>query len=312
VADVVPGEQYLPSWEVFRLSVIFSKALSYAPMNRSRLSCLLGLFTIAREIRRAGSALLFYLMNDGAPASMIQRHRFFFERLCKAQIVGIDDALRPYMNADGNGRLAPRTPENQRLFDIVQSHVDRPLTFRTEGLLQIDESARRSVENYFSNVPRRDFVAFGPWSKMPCKRWPLERYAKVGKFLVKEKGMFSVILGSANERAIGATLLKEWDGLGLNLCGITISESAEALRRCVLYVGNDTGTMHLAAVAGVKCVGIFSSRDAPGRWDPMGDGHVILRHWVPCEGCMLEICKHETTRCLHGISVDQVIQSALS
>jgi asparagine synthase (glutamine-hydrolysing) len=311
VGDVVPGEQYLPSWEVFRLSGVFSDAMSYTPMNRSRLSCLSGLFAIAKEMRRFEKSPLFYLVNDGAPAPMIKRHRFFFERLCEAQVVGIDDALRPYKDADGNGRLVPRTAEHQRLFDIVQSHVDRPLTFRTEGLLHIDESARIPVEHYFRDTPLRDFVAFGPWSKMPCKRWPLERYAEVGKFLVKAKGMFPVILGSANERAIGETLLKEWDGLGLNLCGITISESAEALRRCVLYVGNDTGTMHLAAAAGVKCVGIFSSRDAPGRWNPIGEGHVILRHRVPCEGCMLETCRFKVIHCLDGLSVEQITEGAL-
>jgi ADP-heptose:LPS heptosyltransferase len=63
---------------------------------------------------------------------------------------------------------------------------------------------------------------------------------------------------------------------------------------------------------GIPCIGVFSSRDAPGRWDPIGRDHVILRHWVPCEGCMLEVCKHAETLCLKGITVDEVIEGVIS
>ncbi|MBI5249956.1 MAG: glycosyltransferase family 9 protein [Desulfomonile tiedjei] len=310
VGDIVPGEQYLPSWEVFRLSGVFSKALYYTPMNRSKFACLTELFSISREMRRLGGAPLFYLVNDGASSSMVRRHRFFFEAICGTEVVGAKQAPDPSVISDESGHLIPKKPQHIRLFEIVQGHVNHPLTFRTEGLIRVADSAVRSVEKYFSNLSQTEFVAFGPWSKMPCKRWPLERYAQVGKFLIREKGMFPVILGSANERPIGETLLKEWGGYGLNLCGISLSESSEALRRCTLYVGNDTGTMHLAATVGVKCVAIFSSRDAPGRWNPIGPGHAILRHWVPCEGCMLETCRYDTVRCLDGIPVERVIERA--
>ncbi|KKL89235.1 hypothetical protein LCGC14_1916730 [marine sediment metagenome] len=35
----------------------------------------------------------------------------------------------------------------------------------------------------------------------------------------------------------------------------------------------------------------LSSRDSPGRWDPYGSGHIVLRSKVPCKGCLLENCK---------------------
>lgn len=310
VGDMVPGEQYLPSWEVFKLSGVFSESLYYTPMNRSKLACVAELLSISRSMRRLGGGPLFYLVNDGASVSMVRRHRFFFETICGARIIGMEQALQPYMARDGDGRLITQEPRHRKLFEIVQGHVNRPLPFRSEDLIFTDEQAEKSVEKYFSNLPQSDYVAFGPWSKMPCKRWPLERFEQVGRFLIREKGVFPVILGGANERQIGEVLLKTWEGLGLNLCGITLSESAQALRRCVMYVGNDTGAMHLAATVGVPCVAIFSCRDAPGRWHPMGDHHAVLRHWVPCEGCMLETCRYKVVRCLDGISVEQAIDSA--
>ena len=148
-------------------------------------------------------------------------------------------------------------------------------------------------------------VAFGPGSKMPCKKWPVERFAEVGRFLT-DKGMFPVIFGGPQDRKLADSLLKNWNGMGLNLCGVSIAESAEGLRRCAFYVGNDTGTMHLAATVGLKCVAIFSARDAPGRWHPIGTGHIILRGQVPCEGCMLTRCNKEVTECLDMIRVEHV------
>jgi ADP-heptose:LPS heptosyltransferase len=79
------------------------------------------------------------------------------------------------------------------------------------------------------------------------------------------------------------------------------------LERCALYVGNDTGTMHLAASVGTPCVAIFSARDNPGKWEPTGPGHIVLRHEVPCAGCMLETCVDNDLECLKAISVDEVL-----
>jgi ADP-heptose:LPS heptosyltransferase len=312
ISDRVPGNQYLLSWEVFRLSGVFSRALYYTAMNRSFFSSLLELSGTACKIRRSGSGPLFYLINDGAKSAMVGRHTFFFETICGTHMVGASNALNPYFMKGDDGRLLPQQPQYRRLFDVVQSNIDRTLNFKTDSLIQPDESAENFAEHLMQSRFDRDFVAFGAWSKMPCKRWPLDRFAEVGRFCMTERNMIPLVLGGANEQSVGAELIKEWDGEGINLCGISLSESAEVLRRCKLYIGNDTGTMHLAATMGIPCIGVFSSRDAPGRWDPIGRDHVILRHWVPCEGCMLEVCKHAETLCLKGITVDEVIEGVIS
>ena len=84
-------------------------------------------------------------------------------------------------------------------------------------------------------------------------------------------------------------------------------ESAELLRRATLYVGNDTGAMHLAAAVGTSCVAIFAARE-PGRsWHPYGSAHVVLRRdEVPCANCYLTECTVEGLRCLTAIDVNAV------
>jgi ADP-heptose:LPS heptosyltransferase len=73
-----------------------------------------------------------------------------------------------------------------------------------------------------------------------------------------------------------------------------------------LYLGNDTGTMHLAVAAGLRCVAVFSARDWPGKWDPYGSGHHVLRVDVSCAGCKLVTCDRQM-ECLTGIEPSKAI-----
>ena len=76
------------------------------------------------------------------------------------------------------------------------------------------------------------------------------------------------------------------------------------------YLGNDTGVMHMAVAAGIRCLAIFSATNAPGLWEPYGSGHVVLRKYVECEGCLLRYCHLHNTECLRMIETNQVVNAA--
>ncbi len=155
----------------------------------------------------------------------------------------------------------------------------------------------------------RPRVAFGLGSKMPAKRWPLERYLAVAKHLVDKWNIVPVAFGGAEDAPAAEQLIAAC-GRGVSACGkLGIRGATRALRDCGLYVGNDTGTMHLAAAAGVRCVAILSARNAPGKWYPYGSGHRVHRVAVSCEGCGLEVCTVEGMRCLKAIETAEVIVS---
>jgi ADP-heptose:LPS heptosyltransferase len=59
------------------------------------------------------------------------------------------------------------------------------------------------------------------------------------------------------------------------------------ISHCAVFVGNDSGPKHLAAVRGVKVVSIHGGRIAWGEWGQEGDGLIVTRH-VPCYGCGIE------------------------
>jgi len=118
-----------------------------------------------------------------------------------------------------------------------------------------------------------------------------------------------VVFGGKEDRVIGEWLLEKW-GRGYNAAGaLTLRASAAALKRCALFLGNDTGTMHLAAAVGVPCVGIFSSREPPGLWFPQGDRHRVFRSEIECENCGLIECIERANECLKKIKVDEVFEA---
>ena len=118
------------------------------------------------------------------------------------------------------------------------------------------------------------------------------------------------ILGGGEDGEIGNQLCNEWGERSRNMAGrLSVYGSAAFLQRCVAYLGNDTGTMHLAAMVGVPCVALFSARDFPGKWEPYGDRRIIIRKDIECARCMLEVCLEKRNECLKRIDVEEVFSA---
>jgi ADP-heptose:LPS heptosyltransferase len=142
---------------------------------------------------------------------------------------------------------------------------------------------------------------------MPAKRWPLRRFERLITDLIAEFDVWPVVFGGEEDRVIGEWLLQRW-GRGYNAAGgLGIRSSLAAMKRCRLFVGNDTGTMHMAAAVGLPCVAIFSSRERPGLWYPHGTGHKIFRTTIDCEGCGLVECLERANECINKVSTDEVL-----
>jgi ADP-heptose:LPS heptosyltransferase len=77
------------------------------------------------------------------------------------------------------------------------------------------------------------------------------------------------------------------------------------MKLATLFVGNDSGPMHMAASVGVPCVVAFSARDYPVKWYPSGSKNVIFRKDVACSPCINEVCTNNNL-CLDLISIDEL------
>jgi len=129
--------------------------------------------------------------------------------------------------------------------------------------------------------------------------------------LIKKNAVWPVVFGGSEDVGLGNRLLSAW-GCGYNAAGkLSLRGSAAALKHCALLLTNDTGTMHLGAAVDVPCVAVFSSRAAPGIWEPLGGGHRVLRSDIECEGCGLVECVERKMECLQRITTEEVLEQCV-
>jgi ADP-heptose:LPS heptosyltransferase len=122
------------------------------------------------------------------------------------------------------------------------------------------------------------FLAASVGTKTPLNDWGETNWRRLlDETSRAHPGLGLVLLGSADEAARSESLLGAWRGPSANLCGQTSPRvSAGILARAALFLGHDSGPMHLAAAAGTRCVVIYSARCPPGQWFPLGPGHANL------------------------------------
>lgn len=114
----------------------------------------------------------------------------------------------------------------------------------------------------------------GSSAHRPVKRWPVAHYRALAVAL-EHRGLAPVVVGT--ERDLGAAIA---EGTGaIDLSGkTTLGDLADLGRIAKFAVGNDTGPMHLVAVAGCASLVLFSRDSDPARCAPRGrDVHVLRR-----------------------------------
>ncbi|MEY4687606.1 MAG: hypothetical protein RIR76_1629 [Verrucomicrobiota bacterium] len=140
------------------------------------------------------------------------------------------------------------------------------------------------------------------FANVRLKTWPAERFAAVIADLRHRHGLPTLLVGSAAERGHlekipGAAAI--WTGGPGELTLL-----AGLLARAAVYVGNDTGAMHLAAATGVPVVGIFGGGTWP-RFVPAARGGAAVVHPLPCFECGWD-CAFGSAHCLDRIAVEDV------
>ena len=265
-----------------------------------------------RVIRRGKFDAVVYLLSSERRHLAVMRDKFFFVLSGIRRLDGFFafSAAEVYPR-DENGRLVQVASEAQFRLRRVDGRPATAEELERAAQITIPNAASARVANFLHSAPgagREDegLIALAPGAKQPSCRWPLDRFREIGARILSRGLGQVVIVGSAAERPMAAELLAAWGG-GMDATGeLSAVESGALLARCRLLVGNDTGTTHLAAAVGTPVVAVFSARDHPGRWHPIGRRHEIIRESPPCEGCHALVCPVEGHPCIAEIMVDEV------
>ncbi|MHA1569001.1 MAG: glycosyltransferase family 9 protein [Alphaproteobacteria bacterium] len=177
-----------------------------------------------------------------------------------------------------------RESEASRLGRCLASLGDVALDDPASWDLKFSSRERADADAALSGWPGMGgFIAYSIGTKWPKNDWGDDNWrdalAAIGR---THPGLGLIALGAEQEAARSEGLCAAWPGPTRTLCGATSPRvSALIAGKARLFVGHDSGPMHLAAAMGTRMVIIFGSRAARGIWHPHGRGHHVF---YPAQG----------------------------
>ncbi len=203
------------------------------------------------------------------------------------------------------GRGRDKYPDIRRKFlkTIARLNIEWDRVPARAVLGSTDSEKLSAVEKFFSEVKRMDrLIAVHPGSRWPLKNWGDERYNKLVRELLS-RGYEVLVLGERQDSFpktcifAGETSLRELISL--------IALSA-------VFVGNDSGPLHIAEGVGTPSVGILGPTHPSLGYAPAHAGSRILGVELDCRPCTLfgsGKCRKESQLCMEGVTPQQVAEA---
>lgn len=200
--------------------------------------------------------------------------------------------------------ITQRSHVVEQYAEIAQSVIGeaRPIP---NAIFPCDPVAEQFVEKRLRELDLHDFVILNPGAGWGAKQWPAERYGAVALALAR-KGIPSFINFGPGEERLARIAEAASDGTARAL-SFSIGELVALTRRARLFIGGDTGPMHMAAALQVPVVALFGPTH-PARNGPFRTKTVVLRH--PGSPTTLSH-RNEPDPGLTAINADEVIDAAL-
>jgi ADP-heptose:LPS heptosyltransferase len=195
--------------------------------------------------------------------------------------------------------------------------------------LEVSDAARERLGTRpeMQQLADASYIVFQPTASFPSKQWPAEHFLDVAREL-KEGWDREVVFTLPSARRLGRQESREErradsEALALSyledlyapefpvLFDLPLDELMALLGGAALYVGNDSGPMHLAAAFRKPVVGIFGSSN-PKRWHPWGVPHRVIWAGLECSPCHGKSCANrDRFACVKAIEVKDVLNAAL-
>jgi ADP-heptose:LPS heptosyltransferase len=230
---------------------------------------------LARRIRETGAKTLIYVADRRPP--QVPRDVAFFKLCGIKTIIGASvrqDLLRCRMDR----RTGRYEREAERLLRCLGSLGAIDMSSPRSWDLRLTPDEVRAAGRALGPLSNKPFVAFNMGGKVARKDWGDDNWRSLLDRLV---GMFPgfglLAVGAGIDRVRHAALLSRWAGVTVNACGeLSPRESAAALRTAKVFIGHDSGPLHLAAAVGAPCVGLYGDFNTPEVWYPVGGRFTIV------------------------------------
>lgn len=187
-------------------------------------------------------------------------------------------------------------------FKASGNNSAEPLVFnQEEPFLRLDSydvsaQLRETIEGYLERF-QKGYCVISPGATVPERRWGSERYAEVAQELLK-KGYGVIVVGTKSDKVFAEKILSKAKD-AMNLTGKTnIKEVAYVIKHARVFIGPDSGLLHIAFGLGTPTVSLFGA-GIESKWAPRGKKHIVINKKLLCSPCTRF---GYTPRCRVGVS----------
>ena len=217
--------------------------------------------------------------------------------------------------------------------DLVRTRGDRHEVLKSQDLLHflgasgtvpaprlwLPAAERAGAAEFLRRHGIGRFAVLAVAAQWPNRIWPVENFLPVIDALYAEQGLRAVIIGAEDAAASGEWLrARRPDAVVCATGSLTLLATAALTARAELYVGMDTGPMHLAAAQGVPVVAISchpqtgrrEHPNSPARFGPYATRHHVLQPAHAATPCVECCSRFDVPHCITGVTHSAVIAAA--
>ncbi|MBI4452501.1 glycosyltransferase family 9 protein [Candidatus Woesearchaeota archaeon] len=194
--------------------------------------------------------------------------------------------------------------------------------------LNYSKNDKNKVDSFLKNneIKSNDFlvcVAPGAAESAKARMWPFDMYAELCDEIILKYAVKIVFTGIPEENDLIKSIQEKMEHKDktINAAGqINLNQLFCLMTKCKLFIGNDSGPMHIAAAQGIKTLGLFGP-NSPVRFGPYGKGNIGLYKGYNCQfspcinvhkgqvpDCLYPRNSNDYQKCMKNISVDDVLK----
>ncbi|MCI0420290.1 MAG: lipopolysaccharide heptosyltransferase I [Acidobacteria bacterium] len=176
--------------------------------------------------------------------------------------------------------------------------------------LPVPNEDEQYIAGQLSSRQIKDFFVLNPGGGWETKNWAPENYALLHDKLWKATGVPTVLTWGPGEEPLVEEVLRACAGPAPVTFPASLHQLIALLKRAKLFVGGDTGPLHLAAACGTPIVGIFGPTN-PSRNGPFSSEDIVVSHQVPCGPCYKRTCEIYKKECMRLVQVEEIYKAIL-
>ncbi len=226
------------------------------------------LWRLRRAIRATGADTMVYMAAPRGRASL-QRDLLFF-RLCGIRhMIGAPNTPDLQIGRTPDGSIEP---EAERMARALAALGPIDLADRANWDMRLAADERAAAAQALAPLSGAPFIAVNMGGKVAINDWGEDNWLALADRLAPRHGALGLVaIGGPEDSPRSQAVLARWPGPVANACGtLTPRQSAAALAGASLFVGHDSGPLHLAAASGAPAIGLFGDNNPPRKWHPYG------------------------------------------